>query len=144
MEPSNSALRFTRLTELFFISGLYANILSELNFNLGLHGRVQTSTTERENIKTNMDDIFTKILLLYLYYIILYYLYHIDFIIYITLCSHFLFVLICSPAEFTGLHDKRRDKKVPVRRDLGSSSRDLGMPSYSVRRGEFDTNHINT
>ena len=66
MEPSNSALRVTRLTELFFISGLYANILSELNFNSGLHGRVQTSKNERENIKTNMDDSFTKILLLYL------------------------------------------------------------------------------
>ena len=52
-----------------------------------------------------MDDSFTKILLLYLYYT--------DFIIYISLCSHFFVVLICSPAEFTGLHDKRRDKKRP-------------------------------
>ena len=49
----------------------------------------------------------------YYIYIILYYLYYIDFIIYITLCSHFFVVLICSPAEFTGLHDKRRDKKRP-------------------------------
>ena len=72
MEPSNSALRVTRLTELFFISGLYANILSELNFNLGLHGRVQTSG------KISKQIWMTVLQRCYYYiYIILYYIIYI-------------------------------------------------------------------
>ena len=131
---------FTRLSELVFTSDLCANILYELKFNSGLYGRVK----ERETSK----KIWMTVLQRFYYYIciciILYYLYYIHFIIYIMLCSHFV---LCWYARLPNLQvymTKGGTKNVPVRRDLGSSIRDLGMPSYSVRQGEFGINNINT